>query len=189
MDAFDIGQIVLWIVVLANLLLTVALVRRVASLGTGTAAPAPAGGLPVGAPAPAFSALTPDGAERTLGDLGDDPLVLGFFSPTCDACYDHAPHFAELVRRAAGEGVRAAAVVDGDAEDSERLRERIPGDVPVLLARRPANPLLGAYLIDAYPTYTVVVDGTVAGSFGSVPELQQWLTATAPSRRRAVQTP
>lgn len=186
MDAWDIGQLVLWIVVLLNLLLTVALVRRVAALGAAPAAGAPAGGLPAGAAAPAFTARTPDGVERTRADLGDGPLVLGFFSPTCDACYDHAPHFAELVGRTPG--VAAAAVVDGDAKNSQRLRERIPGDVPVLLARRPANPLLGAYLVDAYPTYTAVVDGTVAGSFGSVPELQRWLAATAPSRE-GVQTP
>jgi thiol-disulfide isomerase/thioredoxin len=185
-DAWDVGQLVLWLVVLCNLLLTVALARRVAALGTGGPAPgAPVGGLPAGAPAPAFTAVTPDGAERTSAELGPGPLLLGFFSPTCEACHDHAPHFAELARRAADEGATAVAVVDGDAGGSARLRERLPADLPVLLAQRPANPLLGAYLVDAYPTYTAVVDGTVAGSFGGVAELQAWWTATLPAREAA----
>lgn len=191
MDAWDAGQLVLWIVVLGNLLLTVALVRRVAALGTGaTVANTPVGGLPVGAPAPPFTAATARGEERSSAELGADPWVLGFFSPTCEACYDHVPHFAELAQRAAAEGVTAVAVIDGDAAASARLREKLPEDVlPTLLAQRPANPFLGTYLVDAYPTYTVVVDGTVAGSFGSVPELHQWLSATRSARQEAGQTP
>ena len=180
MNAWDVGQLLLWVVVLFNLLLTVALARRVAALGAaaGTSTGAPVGGLPAGSAAPPFVARTPDGVERARGDLGDGPLVLGFFSPTCEACYDHVVHFAELAGRAAPQGITTVAVVDGDTASAARLLDRLPDGVPVLLAARPENPFLGAYLVDAYPTYTVVVDGSVVGSFGSVPELNQWLSAT-----------
>ncbi|WP_214408254.1 TlpA family protein disulfide reductase, partial [Pseudonocardia lacus] len=135
------------------------------------------GGLPPGAPAPRFSAGTPDG-EQVSGAPGT--ALLGFFSPTCDSCHDHLPHFAELARRAAADGVETYAVIDGDRVAAADLLARVPdGELRVLLAPRPDNPLLGGYLVDAYPTYTAVVDGVVDGSFHGVADLHRWLAARA----------
>ncbi|HXV92617.1 MAG TPA: hypothetical protein VD813_04915, partial [Pseudonocardia sp.] len=75
--------------------------------------------------------------------------------------------------------------IDGDATAAERLRERLPAELPVLLAPRDHNPMLGAYLIDAYPTYTVIEDGVAVESFGALPEVQKWLAgATKQAARR-----
>ncbi|HXV94364.1 MAG TPA: hypothetical protein VD813_13750, partial [Pseudonocardia sp.] len=106
MNAWDVGPLVLWLVVLLNLLLTVALVRRVSALSERPAGPVMSpGGLPAGTPAPDFRATTPEGAERDGAEFTQGRALLGFFSPTCDACYEHAPHFATLGRTAADAGV------------------------------------------------------------------------------------
>jgi len=169
MNVWNAAQLALWAVVLFNLLLTYALIRRV---GSGAGEPS-LGGLESGATAPDFEAETPDGRRLSRRDLGERrPLVLGFFSPTCAACKHHLPDFGTFSERAQARGVQAVAVVDGDAAQSEALRASLPAGTTTLLAPRTSNPLLDAFQVSAYPSYTVVrADGTVEGTYGQIRQL------------------
>jgi peroxiredoxin len=167
------AQLALWVVVLFNLLLTYALIRKVARSGGHSGI----GGLSAGVTAPEFQADTPDGRRLSLRELGEQtPLVLGFFSPSCDACEMQMPDFAAFVERAHASGIRTVAVLDGEDEESSRLQAALPGDTTALLAPRRANPLLNDYRVEAYPSYTVIrADGTVDGTYGRVAEIGERL--------------
>ncbi|HLU33866.1 MAG TPA: redoxin domain-containing protein [Natronosporangium sp.] len=169
MNVWNAALVALWVVVLLNLLLTYALIRRV---GAGAGEP-PLGGLEAGTTVPEFEAETPDGRRLSRRDLGERrALVLGFFSPTCSACTHHLPDFGTFSKRAQEKGVQAVAVVDGDAAQSEELRASLPAGTTTLLAPRNSNPLLDAFQVSAYPSYTVVrADGTVEGTYGQVRQL------------------
>lgn len=182
MNPWNAAQLALWLIVLLNLLLTFALIRRVAGSGGHPSI----GGLSGGVPAPDFQAETPDGGQLFRRDLGDQtPLVLGFFSPSCDACEMQMPDFAAFVDRAHASGVRTLAVLDGDAEESQRLRAALPGDTTSLLAPRRANPMLNDYRVEAYPSYTVIrADGTVDGTYGRVAELHDRLKTLKRAKAR-----
>jgi peroxiredoxin len=185
MSPWDLGQILLWLVVLFNLLLTFGLVRRLGGLQEATAAARSVrlGGMDAGLRAPDFTATTPDGTHVASAHLAGQPTVLGFFSPTCAACEDHLPDFAAFGRRAGEQGVRAVAVVDGDPAESAALRRAAGPSLRVLLAPRTRNALLDAYRVEAFPSYTAIgEDGVVAGSFGAVPDLDRWLVTARRSR-------
>lgn len=185
MNAWDVGQLVLWLVVLFNLVLTIGLVRRLRTIGGGAPAGRPnPGGLPAGVGAPDFSAPDGTGVPRRRSELGGGPVALAFFSPGCPSCVEHAPEFGTFAERAGGAGISAVAVLDTAPGEAAELVGRL-GDVQVLYAPRDANPLLADYGIDAYPTYTVIgADGRVARSFGAQPELDRWL-AEQGTRRSA----
>lgn len=179
MDIWNATQLVLWVVVLINLFLTYALIRRIGTAGSGGAPPI--GGLSSGAAAPDFAAETPDGERLSRGDLGEGtPLVLGFFSPTCVACEQQLPDFGAFVRRAGAAGVRAVAVLDARLEESQTLRASLPEGTTALLAPRAANPLLDSYQVSAYPSYTMVrADGTVDGTYAQLRQLDDRLKSLA----------
>jgi peroxiredoxin len=167
--------IVLWILVLFNLMLTYALIRRVGADRKPTAAE----GLSAGTTAPGFEAATPDGQTLSHPGLDDRaPLVLAFFSPTCSACEHQIPAFVKFSDRAKASGVRTIAVLDGGLDESTALRAALPNGTTTLLAPRDSNPLLDDYRIEAFPSYTVIhADGTIEGTYGAVEQLGSRLKA------------
>lgn len=183
MSLWNAAQLALWVVVLFNLLLTYALIRRVASSGRH----ASIGGLSAGTAAPDFQAETPDGEHLSSQSLGGStPLILSFFSPSCDACEHQMPEFAAFAARAHASGIRTVAVVDGNDEESRSLREVLPSGTTTLLAPRGTNPLLSDYRVEAYPSYTVIrADGTVDGTYGQVGQLDGRLKAVSPAKSRS----
>jgi hypothetical protein len=88
--------------------------------------------------------------------------VVGFFSSGCDACLDHAPEFVALAA-----GTRAVAVVTG--EGGEPLLRAL-GAVPVVREAELGGTLVGAFEVDAYPTYFAIERGEVMAQAASVEE-------------------
>ncbi|MCO1657170.1 peroxiredoxin family protein [Pseudonocardia humida] len=163
--------VLLAMLVLANMLLTWGMLRRLRALqdqvGAGFAAPV-GNGLHPGDRAPDFSALTPAGDTVTRDEVVRGETVLVFLSPHCEACETHLPSVREL-----GRGARAAvAVVDGTREESGHLVDGLRGDVPVLFAPRAATDMLERYRVNSYPSsYVVGADGRITGSHLGLDEL------------------
>jgi peroxiredoxin len=162
----------LGVLVVANLLLTWGVVRRLRTLQEQVAAghgPPPENGLRPGDPAPDFSALTPAGDTVGRDEVVRGETVLVFLSPHCEACETHLPSVRLLGRAGAP---AAVAVIDGTREESAHLLEGLRGDVPVLLAPRATTDLLERYQVTTYPSsYVIGVDGRITGSHLDLDEL------------------
>jgi thiol-disulfide isomerase/thioredoxin len=165
--------VLLSVLVVANMLLTWGMVRRLRALQDQVAAgivPPPENGLHPGDEAPDFSALTPAGATVTRDEVVRGETVLVFMSPHCEACETHLPSVRQLGRTP--DGPAAVAVIDGTREESGHLLEGLQGDVPVLFAPRGATDLLERYRVHTYPSsYVVGVDGRITGSHLHLDEL------------------
>lgn len=163
----------LGVLVVANMLLTWGMMRRLKALQeqvTAMSAPPPDNGLHPGDEAPDFSALTPAGDTVTRDDVVRGETVLVFMSPHCEACETHLPTVRQLGREATGPA--AVAVIDGTREESGHLLEGLQGDVPVLFAPRGATDLLDRYQVFTYPSsYVVGPDGRITGSHLDLDEL------------------
>lgn len=166
--------VLLALLVVANMLLTWGVLRRLrtlqAQVDAGVGGPVE-NGLHPGDEAPDFSALTPAGDAVTRDEVVRGETVLIFLSPHCEACETHLPAVRELGR--AGSGSPAAlAVVDGTREESGHLMEGLRGDVPVLFAPRESTDMLERYQVNAYPSsYVVGADGRITASRLGLDEL------------------
>ena len=167
MDLLVVVVVVLGIVVGANLLLTGAVVRRLAAHERKLAALGPMfgvpGGLAAGAELPSFTAETVDGRPVDAGFFGDGSGLIAFFSTTCSACLSHAPEFAAAV----ADGTSGFAVVSGEGGDE--LLSAL-GSVPVVRERVPGGPIVAAFEVDTYPTYYAVEGGRVVAPVVSAAE-------------------
>jgi hypothetical protein len=163
-DLLVVVVVVLGLLVGANLLLTGAVVRRLAAHERKLAALGPMisvpGGLAAGTELPLFTAETVDGRPVDAGFLGDGRGLIAFFSTICSACLSHAPEFAAAVTA----GTSGYAVVSGEGGD-ELLRAL--GSVAVVRERVPGGPIVTAFEVDAYPTFYVVEGGRVVAPVGS----------------------
>ncbi|HEY1354207.1 MAG TPA: redoxin domain-containing protein [Ktedonobacteraceae bacterium] len=164
-----ISSILLWLVVLFQLLLTFALIRR-----TPTASP-PRGGLAVGTAAPEFSALTLDGETKTLAAYRGRRTALIFFSVHCQPCRTllaQLQPLAEHVRRTGGELV----LVSGDERaETAALVAELDLPFPVLLAPRPGHAFFADYQIMHTPAHCFLTPrGTVQASGVPVVQSGAW---------------
>lgn len=166
--------VLLGVLVVANLLLTWGMLRRLRTLQEQVAAghgPPPENGLHPGDRAPDFSALTPAGDTVSRDEVVRGETVLVFLSPHCEACETHLPS-VRLLGRGADGGPAAVAVIDGTREESGHLLEELQGHVPVLLAPRGTTDLLERYQVVTYPSsYVVGADGRITGSHLDLDEL------------------
>ena len=149
---FIVNSILLWIVVLLNLLLTLALVRRVSSSPLKPADP-----LPIGLDAPPFKAETPEGKLITLADFDvDKEVALVFVAPTCAPCLDKLPFLNKLYHPAGSAGVTLVLVSDADPEATRAFIAGNDVTVPVLIAPRRTNKFMETYKIMGTPMYCLL---------------------------------
>jgi len=166
--------VLLGLLVVANMLLTWGMLRRLRTLqeqvAAGALPPSPENGLHPGDPAPDFTALTPAGDTVTRDEVVHGETVLVFLSPHCEACETHLPMIRQLGHGADGPAV--VAVVDGAREESGHLLDGLQGDVPLLFAPRGATDLLERYQVYTFPSsYVVGADGRITGSHLDLDEL------------------
>lgn len=154
--------LVLTVLVLLNLALTLAVIRRLRQQmadqerwGMQSLSP------PVGTPIPDFTAETTDGTTITADTLRTGRALIAFLSIGCTACHEQMPQLREHVTalRAAGDHV-LVAVNAGQASDSD-LISAFTGVAPVV-AEGEGRPVAAAFGIDGYPTYVMVEDGSVS---------------------------
>lgn len=165
---------VLAVITIANVLLTAAVIRRLAAHERKFAALAPMlaapGGLAPGEAVPAFLAESAGGERVDESHLFPGPAAVAFFSGTCDACLAHAPEFAALAA-----DVPALAVLSGDNEALSRAL----GAVTTVREPEPGGALASAFRVDTFPTYFALEGGHVIAAAGSADELRGLLAMTS----------
>jgi thiol-disulfide isomerase/thioredoxin len=165
-----VALVVLGLLVVANLLLTGAVVRRLAAHERKFAALGPAyatpGGLAAGSKVPSFTAETVDGRTVDAGFLGDKPGVIGFFSTSCPGCLEQAPDFAAAV--ASGTPGFAVVAGEGGAELMSALES-----VPVVREPDSGGPIGTGFGIDTFPSFFVVEGDMVVSAVLSTAEANE----------------
>jgi len=148
-----ISSILLWIVVLLNFFLTLALVRRINNMGNNNVQRMIT--LTVGQDAPDFEAETLKGERVTLADYSGNFLVLVFVSPTCGHCRKAIPGLENLESKIQKSGNKLIIVIDSEIAEAQAYVQENNITSPVLVAL-PANHFLQDYKIDGVPMYVIV---------------------------------
>jgi hypothetical protein len=151
---------------LANIGLTVAVIRRLAAherkLAEFTSWTPPAGLAP-GDAVPDFLAETHTGERIDESFLAEGQTSVAFFSATCDACALHAPEFAAV------RGPKLA-VLTGEGPTGATILAAL-ADVPVVREANVGGPIAQSFQVDTFPTYFAVEHGHVMAAVGSTDEL------------------
>lgn len=160
-----VSSVLLWVVVLFNLLMTLAVVRR---LNAGSQKEVRKVGLEEGQLAPAFTAETLSGETVTLSTYARRTVAFIFISPHCQPCIAQLPRIDVAALNAAEIGVEVVLVSDAGVVETRALAAEHNIKAPILVAPRKSNPFLNDYKATSVPSYCVVdVRGEVqsAGHF------------------------
>src|SRR5688572_16671767 len=115
-SAFVVSDVLLWIIVTFNLVLTIALVRGLNKLRANSSSQANSQGfeqpdpLPVGERAPDFVAETVTGQKMTLSDYLGRTVAFIFTMSNCQPCKDKVAALQELASKAHRAGVEFVLV-------------------------------------------------------------------------------
>lgn len=160
-----VSSILLWFVVLMNLGLSLALVRKVNKGPAVTKMDMPSG-LPPGDTAPAFSAQTLNGDTVTLDHYLGKELIMMFIAPSCDSCEKALPRLNALYSAIRATGAELVLVNnERDLDNARELVNRFALGVPLLLAPRAENTLWLNYQVMGTPFfYRIDSQGKVLAS-------------------------
>ncbi len=177
--ALVISSIFLWLIVLANVFLTLALIRRLNRAGQNTLDV----GLKTGTTAPDFTAQTLQGVTKTLTDYKGRAAVLIFASPSCQPCRERLPMLQMTAVEARADGVEFVLVSGGTLEDTRAWNQEAEIQLPLLVATQDQNPFFKDYQITGTPAYCLLgADGKVHGSNHVGVNLDDWKKLLASSR-------
>ncbi len=146
------SSVLLWIVVLCNLLLTLALVRRVNDGRVSQTRE----GRKEGEIAPDFTAETLSGEKVTLATYAQQEVAFIFIAPTCRPCREALPRYDALRKKAVQSGVEIVLVSRGEMEQTRGLVEEYGIQLPVLVAPEGRNPFMENYKLSMTPSYCLI---------------------------------
>ena len=162
--ALVVSSILLWVVVLCNLVLTLALVRRLNATPRHKSLSLE---MPkAGQPAPDFRAQTVSGETASLSTFAGRKMAFIFISTNCAPCRQLLPRLELFKPRAAQTGVELVLVSADEMEETQVFVERLHVRLPVLLAPRNTNPLFDDYKATLTPSYCLVNEQGVVQSAG-----------------------
>jgi peroxiredoxin len=144
--------LLLWIIVVVNLLLTLAVIRRTSVVPQ----PKKKGQLRVGQPAPDFTAKNLKDEKVTLNNYLGRQTAFLFISPTCGPCRQDMPGFEALQPKAAHSGVELVLVSSGGSRETQAFIEELNVTLPVLIAPPPESSFFSDYKVLATPFYSVI---------------------------------
>jgi len=156
-------SVVLTLVVILNIMLTFALLRRVAGHDARLAV------IEKGAPTMAeigeriedFATTTTDGEQLGRDDLLTGTLV-GFFDPDCEVCQSHVAGFVVAADRLGGDRARTLAVIR-EAEEAQLMVDAFGPGIRAVIERR-RGPVARAFHVMATPSFCTVGPGQVIAS-------------------------
>lgn len=171
--ALLVGLIVLWLVVLGNLILTFALIRKVNAGGNRGNQALPDVGLVKGSEAPDFTAQTLNGEVVTRATYSGRSVALVFISTHCQPCRTILPQIEELAPAAARTGVDIVLVSRDTQEATSAFIDAMQIHLPVLIAPFDSNPLTQAYKANVTPSYCLIDKQGKVQSAG-LPQSAEW---------------
>jgi len=160
---FILNVIAIWLVVAVNLLLTLALIRRVNNDKGRTP-----NTLSPGQEAPNFTAEFVDGQTANLSTFKNKEVVLYFFSPHCSPCREQIPVIEKFYPKAKANNIDIVGVSTVSAEETQSFVKDNNIKYPVLIATRRINPFYKDYKVAGTPWYchidkqSKVVDSGIA---------------------------
>jgi peroxiredoxin len=179
-----VGLLLLWVIVIFNLFLTFALVRRL-NHERPQARLEP--GLSAGEIAPDFSVQTLSGETVTRSTYAGRKVAFVFISTHCTPCHDLMFQLESLTSQATQAGVEVVLVSSDKQEETRAFIEQKKIHFPVLVAPREANTFLDDYRSPGTPAYCFVnAEGKVYSAgiplvIGTVwREFDDWIKQKAP---------
>ena len=164
--------IVLWAVVLCNLVLTLALIRKI-NAGSSSKPT----GLAKGQQAPDFRAERLSGENVTLATYAGREVAFVFVSPECGPCDEALPSYKAASIIATHADIDFVLVSTADAELTRRYIEEKAITLPMLVAPQRSNPFMEAYHLSGTPSYCVIdAQGKVQVSGFAIINLRPWQT-------------
>jgi len=149
---------VIGVVLLANLALTLALVRRVRVLSERPAMLPGRPGLPIGSPVPDFTATTVSGETKSRSEMTGSRSLFGFFDAGCISCHRQLPEFANLAGTISGGAGQVLAVVTGSDERAAEFVSELDG-VAAVVREPQEDALCTAFRVKGFPSF-YLVNGT-----------------------------
>lgn len=162
--------VIIGAVAILDLLLTVAVIRRLRHVAAAVAQPqqrpfstrdvGPA--MLVGRPVPSFAAVSVDGDPLDGSDFIGRGGVIGFFSTGCSACHEQAPEFARLAAAEPTGRASVIAVVSGGSTRGESVAALVTAlreTTTVVIEPAFEGTITNAFAVNAFPTL-VRVDST-----------------------------
>ena len=170
---FVISSILLWVVVLLNLILTLALVQRVSGRGLQQL------GLKPGTRAPDFTAETLGGEVVSMASYSGRAVTFLFIGPRCGPCREALPYYEALGPFARQAGVELVLVSNEDAAATQALVDEFKITLPVLVAPQDRSSFLQEYKATGTPGYCMVnADGIVQSAGYPSLERGEWKQLT-----------
>jgi peroxiredoxin len=149
-----VSSVLLWIVLICNVLLTLALVRNVNKASNTSKHIPPPEGLKEGTKAPAFTAQALDETTVMLEDYTNKAALFVFIAPHCGACEDILPSLNTMGQEMTD--TELILVSNSTVEETRRLTKEHHLTLPVLSAPQPQNPFFPDYKIHGTPTYYLI---------------------------------
>lgn len=174
------NNVLLWVLVLLNMIITLALVQRVNKLNSMQAGNAVEEQPPLkaGEPAPEFEARTLNGEKVTLSDFLGKVTMFIFISSQCPVCGEKVVYVNSLLAKQ-NLSFKPTFVCVDDMETARSFIRKLEVDVPVIVAPESSNPFKNDYNIIGTPSYcTIDENGKVKSSgFGANEELLSLMAA------------
>lgn len=168
--------IVLTVLVLIDLLLSAAIIRRLRDTEAklADAVPSTEPGLKTGTPMPDFSSTE---GSFTRADVADTPVLIGFFSTGCRYCPTQAEQLAHRSSEIAGWGIRVVnvlTVIDDDVPDD--ITPVLEKSGTVVTEHGPGG-LMAAFSVSGTPTFLLFDrQGTLLGKGHTLDAaLERWI--------------
>src|SRR5438105_1250007 len=124
-----VSSIGLWVLLVLNFLLVLALVQRQNTIISATVKSS-ANAL-LGQPAPTFTAQTVSGEQITLSNFASRKLAMVFVSPTCGPCRDELPLIQSLHSNIQLAGMDLVLVSNADLVNSQSMVKEFELTMPI----------------------------------------------------------
>jgi peroxiredoxin len=166
---FAINSILLWLAVILNFVLVLALARRLNSrLGSGqkNTYSAPTDTLKIGEIVPDFTAETLDKRSITLASFKGRPFSLIFIGPNCQPCRAELPSLEALKSKAQKAGVELMLISISDEIETQTFVNETKTTLPVLVAHVDKNSFMHDYKVKSTPTYYLIDENGKVAAVG-----------------------
>lgn len=176
MQLTTVNSIFLWVVVLVNLFLTLAIIRR---LNQGHDEPIEI--LKKGQTAPNFTAETLTGEQVTLANFSGHGLTFVFVSPTCGYCRQYISELEAIKHKDRELDMGIILVSDAEITLTQNYVQELNITLPILSAPRSNHTFFTNYKIGGVPFYVIIDSNQKILSSGVLNDLQ---LKELPNKRR-----